>query len=111
MTSSSNCSSSYFLRKLKKSGKFLQIVRCPDQNDYAVGLAESPGRASFWMKGKASMMFTRQQAADYFGVSLSTIQRLINARELEGIKVGRSVRISDKAIKTFMDRKRLSNER
>jgi excisionase family DNA binding protein len=56
------------------------------------------------------MMLTRQQAANYFGVSLSTIQRLISARELEAIKVGRSVRISEKAIKTFMDRKRFSNE-
>ena len=111
MTSSSNCSSSYFLRKLMKSGKFLQIVRCPGQYVYALGRAESLGRASFWMKGKASMMFTRQQAADYFGVSLSTIQRLIKAQELEAIKVGRSVRISVKAIKAFMDRKRFSNER
>ena len=111
MTSSSNCSSNYFLRKSKKSIKLRRIVRFPGQDGYAVGLAAFNGRATSRMRGKASMMLTRQQAADYFGVSLSTIQRLIKAQELEAIKVGRSVRISDKAIKTFMDRKRFSNER
>ena len=111
MTSSSNCSSSYFLRKSKKSSELRQIVRFPGQYVYAVGLAAFNRRATSRMRGKASMMLTRQQAADYFGVSLSTIQRLIKAQELEAIKVGRSVRISDKAIKTFMDRKRFSNER
>jgi len=45
MTSSSNRSSSYFLRKLRKSSKFLQIVRFPGQYVYANGLAASHRRA------------------------------------------------------------------
>ena len=111
MKSSSTSSSNYFSCKVEKFIKLPRIVRFPGQYVYADGLAAFNRKAISRMRGKASMMLTRQQAADYFGVSLSTIQRLIKTRDLEAIKVGRSVRISDEAIKTFMNRKRFSNER
>ena len=47
-------------------------------------------------------LHTKQSLANYFGVSLSTIHRLIHTGEIEAIHVGRSVRITEESVKKFI---------
>ena len=47
-------------------------------------------------------MHTKQDVADYLRVSIATIGRLIRSGQLEALKIGRSVRITEKALKRFL---------
>ena len=94
MTSSSNCSSSYFLRNCL-SGPHFRISVVDEV------LNESPRRKK-GMRNEKKDMYTKQTLAAYFGVSLSTIHRLTAQGKIETIKVGRSVRITDQAVARFI---------
>lgn len=50
-------------------------------------------------------LYSTQEVAEYFGVSLSTVIRLIRDGDLEAIKIRRQVRISEKAIRDFISAK------
>ena len=50
-------------------------------------------------------LYSTQEVAEYFGVSLSTVIRLIRDGELEAVKIRRQVRISEKAIRDFISAK------
>jgi excisionase family DNA binding protein len=41
--------------------------------------------------------------ADYLGVSLPTVYRLLRKRELQGVKVGGQWRIADEAVRRFLE--------
>lgn len=41
--------------------------------------------------------------ADYLGVSIPTVYRLLRNRKLEGVKVGGQWRISDEAVRRFLE--------
>lgn len=47
--------------------------------------------------------YDRQEAADLYGVSYSTIQRAINAGKLRAKKVGNRYRISAEALADWFD--------
>ena len=94
MTSSSNWSSSYFLRNCLSGPHFRISV-------LAEVLYESPRRKK-GMRNEKKDMYTKQTLAAYFGVSLSTIHRLTAQGKIETIKVGRSVRITDQAVARFI---------
>ena len=49
------------------------------------------------------MNYTPKQAADELGVGERMVRRLIAERRIEFIKVGKHVRISDKAIAEFLN--------
>jgi len=95
MTSSSNCSSSYFLRNCLSGPHFridvLAEVLDGITNQLLVG-----------ERFHEENMHTKQSLAKYFGVSLSTIHRLTAQGKIETIKVGRSVRITDQAVARFI---------
>lgn len=50
------------------------------------------------------MLRNKRQTAEYLGISLSTVNRLIFSGQLKQVKIGRSVRISDEAIADFISR-------
>ena len=50
----------------------------------------------------AEAMHTKKEVADYLRVSLATINRLIRVGQIQTLKIGRSVRITDKALKSFL---------
>lgn len=50
-------------------------------------------------------LYSTQEVAEYFGVSLSTVIRLIRDGDLKAIKIRRQVRISEKAIRDFISAK------
>jgi excisionase family DNA binding protein len=111
MTSSSNWSSSYFLRKIQKCGRYSIDVRAKGQYEktFSPRMQSAQGAKSpVWLnqEGKnrrhAQNMYSKQSLARYFGVSLSTIQRLIQKGEIEAIHIGRSVRITEKAVAKFI---------
>ena len=41
--------------------------------------------------------------ADYLGVSLATVYRLLRSRKLQGVKVGAQWRIADEAVRGFLE--------
>jgi excisionase family DNA binding protein len=41
--------------------------------------------------------------ADYLGVSVPTVYRLLRNRKLQGVKVGGQWRISDEAVRRFLE--------
>jgi excisionase family DNA binding protein len=41
--------------------------------------------------------------ADYLGVSVPTVYRLLRSRKLQGIKVGGQWRIADEALRRFLE--------
>ena len=95
MTSSSNCSSSYFSCKRPygvRSRTFVLLDLL-----YGLNIKEKKGE-----KVDEEDMYTKQSLAKYFGVSLSTIHRLTAQGKIETIKVGRSVRITDQAVARFI---------
>jgi len=95
MTSSSNCSSSYFLRK----GPHGVRSRTSVVTDVLYGFNRKTRKGD---RGNEEHMYTKQSLAKYFGVSLSTIHRLTAQGKIETIKVGRSVRITDQAVARFI---------
>ena len=95
MTSSSNCSSSYFLRKGPHGVRSRTYVLV----DLLDGLNRKEKKGE---RGNEEHMYTKQSLAKYFGVSLSTIHRLTAQGKIETIKVGRSVRITDQAVARFI---------
>ena len=95
MTSSSNCSSSYFLRK----GPHGVRSRCSVVAEVLDGFNEKARKGE---KVDEEDMYTKQSLAKYLGVSLSTIHRLTAQGKIETIKVGRSVRITDQALARFI---------
>ena len=95
MTSSSNCSSSYFSRNCLSGPHFrISVV-----DEVLYGFNGKKGKGEI---GNEKDMFTKQTLAAYFGVSLSTIHRLTAQGKIETIKVGRSVRITDQAVARFI---------
>ena len=95
MNRSSNCSSSYFLRKSPHGVRSRTFVLA--EVLYRFNEKERKGA-----RGNEEHMHTKQSLAKYFGVSLSTIHRLTAQGKIETIKVGRSVRITDQAVARFI---------
>ena len=108
MTSSSNCSSNYFSRKRPYgfcSRTFVLV-------DLLYGITSSPRMQPAMVKPAlaqernstedAEAMHTKKEVADYLRVSLATINRLIRVGQIQTLKIGRSVRITDKALKSFL---------
>ena len=95
MTSSSNCSSSYFLRKGPHGVRSRTFVL----HDVLDGFKEKERKGD---RCDEEHMYTKRTLAAYFGVSLSTIHRLTTQGKIETIKVGRSVRITDQAVARFI---------
>ena len=108
MTSSSNCSSSYFLRKGPHGVRSRTFVLV----DLLYGITSSPRMQPAMVKPAlaqernstedAEAMHTKKEVADYLRVSLATINRLIRVGQIQTLKIGRSVRITDKALKSFL---------
>ena len=110
MNSSSNCSSSFFERDFSENP-----VRCRIPHWIREYIKEplprvQPGASVYplaiFEKGReprnAFKLHTKQSLANYFGVSLSTIHRLIRTGEIKTFHVGRSVRITDEEVKKFI---------
>jgi len=51
----------------------------------------------------AFMYYTAKQAAEKMGVGERMVRRLVAERRIEFIKIGKHVRISDKAIEDFQN--------
>jgi len=49
------------------------------------------------------MLYSRKETADQLKISVSTLDKLINTRQIISIKVGGQIRISEKAIKDFLE--------
>lgn len=48
---------------------------------------------------------TRQQAAQYLGISLPTLDTLISTKQIKSFRIGRSVRISREDIEGYVNKK------
>jgi excisionase family DNA binding protein len=94
MTSSSNCSSSYFLHPGFTGPKFLIFV--------VTAVLYEFNKKREREKVNEEYMYTKQTLAAYLGVSLSTIHRLISQGRIETVKVGRCVRITEQALARFI---------
>jgi excisionase family DNA binding protein len=53
---------------------------------------------------------TRQLAADHLGVSLPTLDKLINSRQLKAFNIGRQVRIKWDEIQEYVNKKGAANK-
>ena len=110
MTSSSNCSSSFFETNFSENPVHCRFLRWFREyiNELLprVQPVASIYRLAIVKKGREPRdvfkLHTKQSLANYFGVSLSTIHRLIRTGEIETIHVGRSVRITEEAVKKFI---------
>ena len=108
MTSSSNFLSNYFrgtlLPGVPKRGDVLKILQyvftaSPRLSRYtAEQESELDGKGEFIEEA----MHKKEEVAEYLRVSPSTIDRLIRSGQLEALKIGRSVRITDKALRRFL---------
>lgn len=74
--------------------------------DSLLGLmrAHSRKKGKLHENKETAVLRNKLQTAEYLGVSLSTVNRLIFRGQLKQIKIGRSVRISDEAIADFISR-------
>ena len=110
MTSSSSSSSSFFETNFSENPVRCRIPRWFREYINELLPRVQPGISVFplaiFEKGREPRnvfkVHTKQSLANYFGVSLSTIHRLIRTGEIETIHVGRSVRITDEAVKKFI---------
>lgn len=67
-------------------------------------------RGRFACQFGGHIVLTRRQVAERLSVSISTINRLLIKGELRGVHVGRSVRISESEVETFLMRGGTSHE-
>ena len=104
LISSSNYSSKHFLRFWQISLPKGRI--CPAHPARWIQMLRN-GNDENQRGGEMHMvkLHSTQEVAEYFGVSLSTVIRLIRDGELEAIKIRRQIRISDKAIRNFISAK------
>jgi len=49
------------------------------------------------------ILFTAEQVADILGIGRTTVFKLMKTRQLESIRLGRSRRVPQDALKTFID--------
>lgn len=49
------------------------------------------------------MMYTRQEAAEQLKISLSTLDKFLNTGKIKAFRVGRQIRITEKALQEFLD--------
>ena len=101
MHSTSNYSSNQYLRF---SDVFCSEAEfCPSRPPVWIQMLRN-GNDENQRRGEIQMvkLYTTREVAEYFGVSLSTVIRLIRDGELDAIKIRRQVRISDKAIRDFI---------
>jgi excisionase family DNA binding protein len=105
--SSSNLLSNYFpgtlLPGVPKEGVVLKILQdvytaSPRLSRKAEYVSELDGKGEFIEE----VMHKKEEVAEYLRVSPSTIDRLIRSGQLEVLKIGRSVRITEKALKRFL---------
>ena len=108
MHSSSNLLSNYFpgtlLPGVPKRGDVLKILQyvltaSPRLSRYiAEHESELDGKGEFIEEA----MHKKEEVAEYLGVSPSTVDRLIRSGQLDTLKIGRSVRITEKALRRFL---------
>ena len=58
--------------------------------------------------GAAPMLLTIPQTAAVLAVGRTTVYELIGAGDLEAVHIGRSIRVPVDALRSFVDRRRLS---
>ena len=110
MNSSSNCSSSFFETNFPENPVHCRFPRLFREYINELLPRVQPGASVYplaiFEKGREPRnvfkLHTKQSLANFFGVSLSTIHRLIRTGEIETIHVGRSVRITEEAVKKFI---------
>lgn len=66
-------------------------------------VALSPSRSIRAEAAANIRIYTLSETAELLSVSVRTVQRAIDRRELKTIEIGRSVRISEAAISAFLD--------
>jgi excisionase family DNA binding protein len=71
--------------------------------EWIIGSTEPPTPA---VQAPRSGPWTRQELAEYLGVSLATIDRWIANGEIDTVKVGHFRRITDEAVKDLLYRRR-----
>ena len=101
MHSSSNLLSNYFLNFFEFARGKPEFVPGIMQNESAEALLHQNPKAISGLDAEVKM-HTKQDVADYLKVSIATIDRLIRSGHLEALKIGRSVRITEKALKRFL---------
>ncbi len=55
------------------------------------------------MKSTQPKLYTVKEASDIFGMSVSLYRKAIRLRQIEFVKIGKAVRLTESAIKTFLD--------
>jgi len=117
MNSSSNNSSIIFHGNSRNVGVSNFFARFPANPLITISPKSLPnnveGSAPQHTKGKhrkGNPVFSKQYVANFFSVSLSTINRLIARGDLRVVKVGRSVRITKAELDSFIERQGSSNE-
>ena len=53
----------------------------------------------------AARLISQQAAAEQLSVSVQTVSRLIRRKELDAIRVGRTVRVTVESVEQFLSRK------
>lgn len=118
MLSSSNCSSNQYPAVCNSRG--VSNICSKNSSKYRSKVSPRPGRISRLTltliralqnkKGninehkESAVLRNKHQTAEYLGVSLSTVNRLIFRGQLKQVKIGRSVRIAEEALADFISR-------
>lgn len=101
MHSSSNLLSNYFLSFFEFARGKPKFVPGVMQYESAEALLHQNPKAISGLDAEVKM-HTKHEVADYLKVSIATIDRLIRSGQIETLKIGRSVRITDKALRRFL---------
>ena len=101
MHSSSNLLSNYFLNFFEFAQRKPEIVLGVLQYESAEALLHQNPNAISGLDAEVKM-HTKHEVADYLKVSIATIDRLIRSGQIETLKIGRSVRITEKALSRFL---------
>lgn len=109
MTSSSNPTSNE-LSTIARLGEKTSRCVLGDRHYRFVSRRDQKPRRHQKIEESEVILHSKRQVAEYLGVSLATVNRLIGRGELRAVKLGHSVRISQQAVDELVTRNEIANE-